>query len=657
LSTQYAVFSSSYEESSKRKSSDRSIIKKLWKYAKASHKNLVIGATAIILSTITGLVSPYLHAIAIDRIILANNLGGFIWWVPIFVIVTVANYFLQYVQVYQMRIVGEKVVAEMRDEMTSKQQVISLRYFSEGEIGRIMSRLINDAQSVRIFLRQGLTQILIDTTSILGALVVVFALNVKLATIAVSILPVAVIVGWFLGAYSRRAYRRTLSTLAGLTGKIQEDIAGMKVIKSFVREKEAAAQFESKQDRNVRANINAMKISTLFQPSVFFMRIIGTALILWFGALMVKSGEVTIGTLVAFTEYQFSYFTPLIDLTTVYDQYQSAMAGLERMFDLIETEEEVKDPPTSKAIPIATINNVKFENVTFGYDQTEPVIHDISFSVDKNKKVAIVGPTGAGKSTIINLLARFYNPLSGRITVNGHDVNEIPISSLRENMSIVLQDSFLFPMSVKDNIRFGKPDATTEEIIETARAVGAHEFIMRLPGGYDYVIQEISSNISIGQRQLISFARTLLVNPRLLILDEATSSIDPYTELVVQKALTKLLQNRLAIIIAHRLSTIRLCDEIIVLDQGRIVERGSHKELMEREGLYSSFYRMQFKEEQGLEVQEPTIKVSHHRRKEDVGWGAEEQMNNKRQRLRMRLFAEAGPEFETQTVRNRAIPD
>jgi ATP-binding cassette subfamily B protein len=622
LSSQYSVFSSSYEESRKRKNSDRSILKKLWKYAKVSHRNLVIGATAIILGTITGLISPYLHAIAIDRIILANNLAGFIWWVPIFVIVTVANYFLQYVQVFQMRIVGEKVVAEMRDEMTSKQQIISLRYFSEGEIGRVMSRMINDAQSVRMFLRQGLTQILIDTTSVLGALVVVFALNVKLATIAVAILPAAVIVGWVLGAYSRRAYRRTLSTLAGLTGKIQEDLAGMKVIKSFVREKEAISQFESKQDRNVKAMITALKISTLFQPSVFFMRIIGTALILWYGALMVKSGELTIGTLVAFTEYQFSYFAPLIDLTTVYDQYQSAMAGLERMFDLLETEEEVKDPPAGQDIPIATINNVEFEDVTFGYDPTKPVIHDISFSLDKNKKVAIVGPTGAGKSTIINLLARFYNPLSGRIVVNGHDVNEILISSLRKNMSIVLQDSFLFPMSVKDNIRFGRPDATDKEIVEAAKAVGAHEFIMRLPGGYDYVIQEISSNISIGQRQLISFARTLLVNPRLLILDEATSSIDPYTELVVQKALMKLFHNRLAIIIAHRLSTIRLCDEIIVIDQGRIVERGSHKELMEKGGLYSSFYRMQFKEEQGLEVRKSTIKIPHHRhRKEYVGWG------------------------------------
>jgi ATP-binding cassette subfamily B multidrug efflux pump len=352
-----------------------------------------------------------------------------------------------------------------------------------------------------------------------------------------------------------------------------------------------------------------LRITTLYQPSVMLMRIVGTALILWYGALMVRSGELTIGTLVAFTEYQFSYFVPLLDLSTVYDQYQSAMAALERMFDLIETKVEVTDPPKDKGIVIPTIKTVEFKKVTFGYDPTKPVIFDISFKIEKNKRLAIVGPTGAGKSTIINLLSRFYNPLSGQIKVNDYDVNLIPIDSLRAKISVVLQDSFLFPMSVRDNIRFGKPDASETEIVDAAKAVGAHEFIMKLPGAYDHVIQEGSSNISIGQRQLISFARSLLMDPQLLVLDEATSSIDPYTELVVQRALTRLLENRMAIIIAHRLSTVRLCDEIIVIDDGRIVERGSHKQLMERGGLYSSFYRMQFREEQGIEVEETQSEI------------------------------------------------
>jgi ATP-binding cassette subfamily B protein len=288
---------------------------------------------------------------------------------------------------------------------------------------------------------------------------------------------------------------------------------------------------------------------------------------------------------------------PLMDLVTVYDQYQSAMAATERMFDLLDTRVEVEDPPKDKAVGIETINDVRFENVTFGYDPKIPVVRNVSFSLDESKKLAIVGSTGAGKSTIINLLARFYDPLSGRILINGHDARDIEIDSLRKHMSIVLQDSFLFPMSIRDNIRFGKPEATDAEVLKAAKAVGAHEFITKLPQGYDHIILEGSANISIGQRQLISFARTLLMKPRLLILDEATSSIDPYTELLVQNALKKLLENRLAIIIAHRLSTIRLCDEIIVIEEGEAVEQGTHAGLMKTEGLYSAFYRMQFREE------------------------------------------------------------
>jgi ATP-binding cassette subfamily B multidrug efflux pump len=600
MSSPFGVFSKS-EESRKRTVPDRVLLRRIYKYAKLYRRNLVIGISTMILSAVTGLFSPYLHKVAIDQIIDARNLSGFLWWIPIFVFVTLSNYLLQYVQIFQMRIVGEKVVAEMRDEMVSKLQTISLRYFSEGEIGRIMSRPINDANTVRIFLRMGLTSIIIDTASILGSFIIIFVLNVKLALIAISILPVTAGLAWFLGRFSRTAYRRTLSSLSGLTGKLQESLSGMKVIKSFVQEEKAAKEFEDVQKKNVDANIKAIRISSSYQPIIINMRIIGTALILWFGSLMVISGEITIGTLVAFIEYQFAYFMPLIDLITVYDQYQSAMAAIERMFDLIDTNPEVKELPHDKAFDIKTIDNVRFEDVTFGYDPKIPVIKNVNFTLEKNKKLAIVGQTGAGKSTIINLLARFYDPLSGRIVVNDYDAKDISIESLRRHMRIVLQDSFLFPMSIKDNIRFGKPEASDKEIIEAAKAVGAHEFIMKLSGGYNYIIQEGSSNISIGQRQLISFARTLLMNPKLLILDEATSSIDPYTELVVQNALKKLLENRLAIIIAHRLSTIRLCDEILVLEQGKIVETGTHRELMKQRGIYSAFYTMQFREEEGFE--------------------------------------------------------
>ena len=597
MSSPHGAFSGRYEESRKRTVPDRTLIFRVYQYAKQYRRNLSIGIVAIILGALTGLTSPYLHKIAIDQIILPGNLSGFAWWIPVFVFVTVMNYLLQYVQVFQMRIVGEKVVAKMRDDMISKLQKISLRYFSEGEIGRIMSRPTNDANNVRIFLRMGLASIILDTSSILGSFIIIFALNVKLAIVAISILPVALGLAWLLGRFSRSAYRKSLSTLAGLTAKMQENLSGMKVIKSFVREKKSYEEFQETQDKNIKANIHALRISSIYQPFVLLTRVVGTALILWFGSLMVVSGEITIGTIIAFMEYQFQYFMPLMDLVVVYDQYQSAMAAIERMFDIIDTEVEVQDPAESEAVKIKTINDVVFENVSFGYDPNIHVVRNVSFTLEDSKKLAIVGPTGAGKSTVINLLARFYDPLGGRILVNGHDVKNIKIDSLRKHMGIVLQDSFLFPMSVKDNIKYGKPEATDEEVAKAAKAVGAHEFITKLPNGYDYVIQEGSSNISIGQRQLISFARTLLMNPRLLILDEATSSIDPYTELLVQNALKKLLENRLAIIIAHRLSTIRLCDEIIVIDEGRPVEQGTHAELMKADGLYSAFYRMQFREE------------------------------------------------------------
>ena len=608
----FGAFSGHAEETRKRTTSDRALISRLSKYIGEHRRNLIRGIVSIVISSITALLVPYLHKVAIDQVITPGDFSGFAWWVPIFVSVVATHYLSQYVQVYQMRIVGENVVAKMREEIMHRLQYVSLRYFSEGEMGRIMARPINDANMVRMFLRMGLTTIVLDTASIFGSIVIIFFLDVRLALYAIAILPVSAVLALYMGRVSRRAHRRALVNTSSLIAKMQENLSGIRVIKSFAHEDKAAKDFREVNGRVAKSNIKTISISASYQPAIFFMRVIGTAMILYFGSLMIPTGEISLGILVAFTEYQFQYFRPLVELVTAYDQYQSAMAALERMYDLIDTNPEVNDVGMevtaesgrgiSRGLEIQAIERVEFDNVTFGYDLKIPVIKGISFVLDSKKKLAIVGPTGSGKSTIINLLIRFYDPLSGRILVNGKDIREIPIASLRSQMSTVLQDSFLFPMSIRDNIRFGRPEATDEEVVAAAKAVGAHEFIMKLPNGYDYIIQEGSSNISIGQRQLISFSRSLLVNPRLLILDEATSSIDPYTELVIQNALKNLLEHRLAIIIAHRLSTIRLCDEIIVLSNGEIVERGSHQELMETGGLYSSFYKLQFREEVGITV-------------------------------------------------------
>jgi ABC-type multidrug transport system fused ATPase/permease subunit len=350
MSSQWGAFSTQQEEKRKRTVPDRVLIKRVYQYAKTYRKHIFIGFTTIVLGAITGLASPYMHKLAIDQIIQPRNLSGFIWWIPIFTIVILGNYAFQYVQTYQMRILGERVVAKMRDEIMEKLQVISLRYFSEGEIGAIISRLVNDSNTVRIFLRFGLTSILVDVSSILGTFIIIFALDLRLALLALAILPAALALVWYLGKYSRAAYRKTLITTGGLTARIQEDLAGMKVIQAYAQEDKAGEKFQKTQDENVKSNIRAITIGSSYTPFILTMRLIGTVIILYFGAMFAIQGTITIGTLVAFTEYQFSYFMPLTDIVTMYDQYQSAMAAIERLFDLIDTKVEVVEAPVEKRV-------------------------------------------------------------------------------------------------------------------------------------------------------------------------------------------------------------------------------------------------------------------------------------------------------------------
>jgi ATP-binding cassette subfamily B protein len=350
VSGSYGTFSTKQEEKRKRTVPDRVLIRRVYEYAQANKRNLQVGVAATIIGAFTGLAAPYMHAIAIDQIITPKNLSGFIWWIPLFAAIILSNYVFQYIQTYQMRIVGEKVVAKMRDDMMEKLQVISLRYFSEGEAGRIISRPTNDANTVRIFLRLGLTSILVDISSILGAFAIMFYLNLRLSLLAITVLPVAIVLVWYLGKYSRAAYRRTLITTSGLTARMQEDLAGIKVTQAYVQEKETEKKFLRSQDENVKATIRAILIGSSYTPFVIALRLIGTMIILFYGVNAWLYGTITLGILVAFIEYQFSYFMPLVDLVTMYDQYQSAMSAIERMFDVIDTKVEVADAQPERSI-------------------------------------------------------------------------------------------------------------------------------------------------------------------------------------------------------------------------------------------------------------------------------------------------------------------
>lgn len=587
-------------ESKKRKVSDVSLLKRLVGYAEPYRRKLILVFLTTVVSSLCKIAMPYLHSIAIDQFINSGDLTGFAWWLPLFIGVAAIVFATQYFQLYSMSIVGENIISKLREDMMVRLQVLSLRYFAEGETGQVMSRVTNDAEAVRMFFRMGITTLFSDIITIVGAFILMTYMSPQLTLIVGVTLPIIVVITFIIGVFSRRAFRRTRVTIAKVTSLTQEAVAGMKVIQSFTKEEGTMKAFNSAQEENVDANLYASRVSLTYMPAIETMRVFGIVLILWFATFLFRAMNVTTqqGVLVAFLEYQALLFMPMMTLSRIYVQYQQAMSALERMFDVIDTQVEVKELPTGEALELQPLQDeIHFNNVTFGYNPKVPVIKSVSFNIPHNRKVAIVGPTGAGKSTLINLLCRFYDPISGNITIDGHDLRKVSISSIRSQIGLVIQDSFLFNTTVTENIRYGKPNANDEEVMAAAKAVGAHNFIIRLPDGYDTVISEGSANISVGQRQLISFARALLIDPRILILDEATSSVDPYTELIIQNALQILLENRTAIIIAHRLSTVRSANKIVVLNNGEVVEEGTHKELIEENGLYSLLYRSQLRDD------------------------------------------------------------
>jgi len=599
------------EEKYERKMSDRVLMMRLFSYLTSFKFQIMLSIFIIIVTTITNVMGPLILRMVID-VYIANSalpsqerINGVITLVIAYLMIQILNWFSSREQSIRVNRLGLNMIWRLREEVFRHLQALSLKFFVEGETGRIMSRVTNDVDSIQELIVSGLVVLISDLATVLAILLVMFSLSIQLSLVALLVVPLIALTILAFRRRMRAAYLASRRKIANVYSSLQEGISGIRVTQAFSRESMNQQQFGRVNIENLEANVHAARITSLFSPVIELIGALGTSLVLWYGGIQIMNEAVSIGIVVAFMAYIRMFFRPLMSLSQLNTIYESAMTGMERVYEVLDTLVEVKldeDP-----IPLSRIEGrVEFQNVKFGYDTRIPVLKNINLKVRAKETIAIVGPTGAGKSTMVNLICRFYDPQEGNILIDGYDLRSISLNDLRKQMGIILQDPFLFGITVRENIRYGKLEATDEEIEMAAKVIGAHDFISHLPKGYDTIVAEGATNLSMGQKQLIAFARVLVADPRILILDEATSSVDPYTELVIQRALGDLIENRTAFIIAHRLSTVREANRIIVIEGGEIVEEGSHQELMERNGLYSQLYQMQFKDIEESSEQEVT---------------------------------------------------
>ena len=590
------------EKPAERKVPDRVLLRRLSTYALPFRAPLIAGIFFLLITAATNLAGPYILKITIDRYIATQDITGLTNIILAYIAINFVNFVTSNRQLYLMSGIGQRMIYKFREEMFSRLQRLSLKFYSENVSGSIVSRVTNDVDSLQELLTSGILTVMSDAVTVAGVFIIMVWLSPPLTLASMIIVPMLIALIYVFQAKARSAYLTTKQKMAGVTAKLAESIMGMRVIQSFTRESDQQQAFGQVNIENLQANLVAARLFAVFPAGVEMISAVGTCAVLWYGGLQAFLGTITIGTIVAFMSYLTMFFRPLLQLSIFYTNFQSAMAGAERMFELIDAPIDIADKSDSIELK-KLMGEISFEDVSFGYDPKLLVLNNINLGIASNETLAIVGPTGAGKTTLINLVCRFYDPTVGSIRVDGYDLRDVKLQSLHRQIGMVLQEPFLFAGSVKENISYSRPDASDKEIIEAAKAVGAHDFIEKLPSSYDTIIREGATNLSIGQRQLISFARALLADPRILIMDEATSSVDPYTELLIRRALESLLKNRTSLIIAHRLSTVRNADRIVVLDQGKIVEEGTHDQLVASRGLYARLYQMQFRESEEITTQ------------------------------------------------------
>ena len=593
--------------------SNREIFARLLRYLTPYKKWIAMITFAVIVTSVTGIASPYiLGREIISKYILKGDLYGLQAIILVFMGIQIANWAANTIRIYGLGKVGQSLLLKMRTDLFSHLQRLSFSFFDRSDSGDLISRVTNDTDAIGEAFTSGLVQVSSDMLSLLMIVIVMFSIDVRLSLASMTVVPLILVAAILFNSKFRAAYRMQRTKISTVTSKLQEGISGIREIQSFTRERDMMEDFKTANLENFQANLQATKVWGSFFPTIQLIQTLGTGIVILYGGWLAFNGmlgpmEEAIGTLITFIMYVGMFFGPIFDLANFYNTVQSSLAAAERIFRILDIEPEIKDDVDAVEIPRIE-GEIEFRDVTFGYRPENPVLHDVSFHVKPKETIALVGPTGAGKSTIIKLLCRFYDPQSGQILIDGYDVKKVKLKSLRRQMGIVLQETFLFSGTIIDNIRYGKPEATDDEVIAAAKLVGAHEFIEKLPDGYYTKIGEGGVGLSVGQKQLVSFARALLRDPAILILDEATSSIDPYTDLLIRKAMKTLLKDRTSIIIAHRLSTVRDVDRILVIDDGRIVEEGSHEELIKKGGLYSYLYKMQFKEPEAVE----TVATSPH---------------------------------------------
>jgi ATP-binding cassette subfamily B protein len=561
----------------------------LLRLARPYRARSALAVVTLIAYTVVALLPPYLSKLAVDDGIQARDLETLSLVVAAFLVAGVAAFFLSGAQTYFTGWVGERSLADLRIQLFGHLQRLSLGYYERNRTGAIVSRITNDVEALDQLVTDGISSLVQNSLVLVGTVVVLFVLDWRLALATLIVLPLmGLATAWF-RSRSNHAYRRVRERLGLVTATLAEDISGMRVVQSFTREPTSQSTFRGVNQRYRESNYETVILNGVYFPAVDILSSIATAIVLGAGGWLVVQGNMTIGTLLAFTLYLGNFFEPVQQLSQLYNTFLSATAALDRITAVLDEEPEIVDAADAQQLPVIR-GHVRFDHVRFGYGDLPDVLHDFDLDVPAGTTVALVGHTGAGKSTIAKLLARFYDPRTGRITIDGTDLRDVTQESLRTQLGIVPQEGFLFAGSIAQNIAFGRPAASRPEIEAAAAAVGADTFVAELPDGYDTEVGERGFRLSLGQRQLVSFARALLADPRILILDEATSSVDIGTERRIDRGLRRLLTGRTAFIIAHRLSTIRRADLIVVLDHGRIVEAGTHDELIVEAGTYTRLY-------------------------------------------------------------------